>query len=86
MTACEDVPLEAFFDGRALLGTANCNMVRRMLKTPKKREVFEEVVDICGLEHLGNIRFIKATQGDYVDLWVHEDNGYIVPGANEEFV
>ena len=64
MTACEDIPLEAFFKGRALLTTANCNMVRRMLKTQQHRKLFEQVVNFCGLEHLGNVRFIEATSGN----------------------
>ena len=86
MTACEDIPLEAFFEGRVFLGTANCNMVRLMLKTPKNRETFEQVVDLCGLEHLGNVRFMEAATGNYVDLYVHDDSGYVVTGKNEDFV
>ena len=86
MTACEDIPLEAFFEGRVFLGTANCNMVRRMLKTGKKRQIFEQVVDYCGLEHLGNVRFIEATTGNYIDLYVHDDYDYVVPGPKQDFV
>lgn len=80
MTACEDIPLDAFFDGRVFLGTANYNTVRHMLKTQKNRETFEQVVDMCGLEHLGNVRLMQAETGNYIDLYVHDDSGYVVPG------
>lgn len=86
MTQCEDIPLKAFFEGRVFLGTVNCGMVRRHLKTPQNRETFEQVVDFCGLEHLGNVRFIEAQTGNFIDLYVHDDDGYIVPGPKEDFV
>ena len=80
----EHIPLKDFFSGRALCATANCRAVRRMLKTPEQRVVFEEVINDAGLEHLGNVRFIQRKTGKFKDLYV-SDPRYIVPGAKQLF-
>ena len=72
------IPLEHFFNGKALLATANCRAVRRLLQTPAKRKIMEDVINEDGLEHLGFIRFLSAKTGRFVDMcgW---DPDYVVP-------
>ena len=78
------IPLDAFFEGRALCATANCRAVRCMLKTPGQRAIFEEVINDAGLEHLGNVRFIQRNTGKFKDLYAR-DPKYIVPGPKQPF-
>ena len=68
MSDYEGIPLEAFFNRRALLATANCKAVRRMLRTPCQRQIMERVIDDMGLEHLGHVRHVQQDTGAFVDM------------------
>ena len=74
---CDDIPLVAYFNRRALLATANCTAVRRMLRTPYQRRIMEQVIDDMALEHLGHIRYIEHWSGRFVDMWA-DDMEFVV--------
>ena len=69
LASYEGIPLEAYFNRRALLVTANCAAIRRMLGVPEKRMLVEKVIDNMGLEHLGHIRYVSKKSGTFIDLW-----------------
>ena len=72
MADYEGIPLEAFFNKHALLATATCKVVRRMLRTPYQRQIMERVIDDMGLEHLGHVRYIQQDTGAFVDMWADD--------------
>ena len=65
----EGIPLEHFFNRKALLATTNCRAIRRLLGNPEKRRLMEKLIDDMGLEHLGHIRYIESAGGNFVDMW-----------------
>ena len=69
LASYDAIPIEAFFGRRALLATANCAAIRRMLDLPDKRRIMEKLIDDMGLEHLGHIRYIEQEGGRFFDLW-----------------
>ena len=69
LASYEGIPLEAYFNRRALLITANCAAIRRILGVPEKRMLVEKVIDNMGLEHLGHIRYVSKRSGTFTDLW-----------------
>jgi hypothetical protein len=78
LNKCEDIPDEAVIARKNLLvATANCDAVRRLLRTPEKRRLFETIVDNFGLEHLADVRYVTCPMGYFEDVGAFSD--YDVP-------
>ena len=81
LTSFKEIPLKYIFSRRALLATANCDVIRRILGDPDKRRLMEKLIDDMGLEHLGGVRYIRQglsrRGGDFIDVW-GDDSSHVV--------
>ena len=81
LTESEDIPLDHLFSRRAMLATANCSAIRKVLGNPDKRRLMEKLIDDMGLEHLGGVRYIRQglsrRGGDFIDVW-GDDTRHVV--------
>ena len=77
LTSFKEIPLKYIFSRRALLATANCAAIRRILGDPDKRRLMEKLIGDMGLEHLGGVRYITQAGGDFMDVW-GDDRSHLV--------
>lgn len=66
MSINEYIPVESLFKNEVFAITSNAGAIRRFIKNPLKRKIFETAVDNNGLEHLITIRTMSL-DGSFVD-------------------
>jgi len=62
VASSEDISDEAVLHSQVVFASSNFKCIKRILNTPEKRAIVEEIIDKHGLEHLITVRCVRRNQ------------------------